>query len=453
PYFSVVKQRPNFTQSPEFVGGEGFFRQKTGKNGMLKAYAYYNGGRVGFETKSPDQRTFGFEVKNRNLYTNLTWSGLLGDSWKMQLGSSYSRDGNDIATSYQAGFLNPDTFYVKNALSQVRAVATRFFGRLTSLRFGGEYQYSADVFENARIGHSDLRDHYKALFAETDLYVTTRLVARAGLRGEHSQLLDQANLAPRLSMAYKLSDAAQVSVAWGHFYQKGDSLLRWAGQFGGGVPAFQRAEHFILNYQYIRKERTLRVEGFYKKYEDLVTTRQALRNDGRGYARGLELFFRDKRTFKGVDYWLSYSWLDTRRLFQWYPLEVQPTFAADHVSTLVVKKFFSKISTSAGLSYNYATGRPFYNPNRPASEFLADRTPAYHNLSVNASYLTHIGKAFTVIVLSISNTLNQQQIFGYRYSPDGSVRTPIRPAAQQFFFVGAFLSWGTDRRQEVIDNQ
>lgn len=453
PYFSLVKQKPDFVHKPEYFGGETFFRQKTAGTGMLKFYAYYNGGRVGFNTPAPDGGVFGFDVKNGNFYSNLTWAGFLNKHWKLNLGTSYSLDKNDIATSYNAGFLNPDTFMISNSLTQVRAVATRFYGRLTTLRFGGEYQYATDNFENTYVHNQGLYDHYSALFAESDLYITTRLVTRLGLREEHSVLLNETKLSPRVSLAYKLDDASQVSFAWGHFYQKGDSLLRWQSQFGSALPGFQRAEHYILNYQYIKDDRTFRIEGFYKKYLDLVTTLGALGNDGKGYAQGLELFFRDKKTFKGVDYWISYSWLDTKRKFQWYPLEVQPTFAANHVATLVLKKFFPKISTGLGLSYNFATGRPYYNPNRTTEAFLSDKTPVYNNLSINANYITTIRKSFAVFVLGITNVLNQQQVFGYRYAPDGQMRTAITPAASRFFFVGAFFSWGTDRRQEVIDNQ
>ena len=452
PYFSLVKQIPDFTHKPEYIGTEGFFRQKTGQIGLLKFYGYFNTGRVGFNVKAPNDSIFGFEVKNANAYTNLSWVGFLNEEWKLNLGSSFSQDRNDIATSYNTGILNPDTFNIQNSLTQVRAVATRFFGRLTTLHFGGEYQYATDDFENQHGFGSDLRDHYGAVFAESDLYITTKLVARLGLRGEHSSLLDQARLSPRVSLAYKLADASQVSFAWGHFYQKGDSLLRWQGQFDGAVPGFQKAEHYILNYQYIKDDRTVRLEGFYKKYEDLVTSRGTLANNGKGYAEGLELFYRDKKTLRGVDYWVSYSWLDTKRQFQWYPSEAQPTFAANHVASLVAKKFFPKIRTSIGMAYNYATGRPYYNPD-DSVEFLTERTPAYNNLSINASYLTMVRKAFTVFVVGVTNVLNQEQIFGYRYSPDGTMRTAITPAAQQFFFVGAFFSWGTDRRQEVLDNQ
>lgn len=452
PYFWLVKQTPEFTHKPEFIGAESFFRQKTGKTGLLKFYGYYNHGKVGFNTAAPDGGKFGFNIKNNDVYTNLTWTELLGDTWKIQLGTSYTRDWNDIATSYNTGALSPDTFYMRNSLSQVRAVATRFFGRLTSLRFGGEYQYSTDEFENQRFGTASLNDNYAAAFVETDLYVTNKLVARLGARAERSGLLDAGKVSPRVSLAYKLGEGDQVSFAWGYFYQKGDSLLRWRSQFDR-VPGFQRAEHYILNYQYILNDRTFRVEGYYKKYSDLVTTRETLGNDGKGYAQGVELFYRDKKSLKNVDFWFSYSWLDTKRKFQWYPSEVQPTYAASHVATLVAKKFFPGIRTSFGLTYSYATGRPYFNPNLPENKFLSDRTPAYQNLALNASYLTMIRGAFTVFVVGVQNVLGQEQVFGYRYSEDGSMRTALTPAAKRFIFVGAFMSWGTDRRQEVLDNQ
>jgi hypothetical protein len=118
-----------------------------------------------------------------------------------------------------------------------------------------------------------------------------------------------------------------------------------------------------------------------------------------------------------------------------------------------LKKFFTKIKTGAGLTYNYATGRPYYNPNASESGFLKDRTPSYNNLSINVNYLANIRKSFVVFVLGVQNVLGQQQVFGYRYSADGANRTTLTTAAKRFVFIGAFASWGVDRRQEVIDNQ
>jgi vitamin B12 transporter len=53
PYFALIKQTPDFTHKPQYLGTEGFFRQKTAKNGLLKFYGYYNAGRVGFNTMHP----------------------------------------------------------------------------------------------------------------------------------------------------------------------------------------------------------------------------------------------------------------------------------------------------------------------------------------------------------------------------------------------------------------
>ncbi|MCK7559165.1 hypothetical protein MKQ70_31020 [Chitinophaga sedimenti] len=177
-----------------------------------------------------------------------------------------------------------------------------------------------------------------------------------------------------------------------------------------------------------------------------------MNNNGTGYARGAELFWRDKKTIKNADYWVSYSFLDTKRDYLNYPREVQPDFAAKHTASFVYKQFFSKISTNVGVTYSFATGRPYYNPNRPVSEFMSDRTKTFNTLGVTANYLTTVGKAFTVFVLSVSNVAGQKQLYGYRYSSDGLRRDAIRPMTPSFFFVGMFMSFGTDRRQEVIDN-
>ncbi|MBM3456407.1 MAG: hypothetical protein FJX80_14925, partial [Bacteroidetes bacterium] len=53
-------------------------------------------------------------------------------------------------------------------------------------------------------------------------------------------------------------------------------------------------------------------------------------------------FWRDRKTIKGLDYWVSYSFLNTKRLYLNYPISAQPTFAATHTSSVVLKKFWVK---------------------------------------------------------------------------------------------------------------
>jgi hypothetical protein len=213
---------------------------------------------------------------------------------------------------------------------------------------------------------------------------------------------------------------------------------------------------------------TFRTEVFYKKYDDLFKTgfnnfgrEVAANNNGSGYAKGFEFFWRDKKTIKGVDYWISYSFLDTKRIFLNFPSAIQPSFAAKHTAAFVFKRFVLPWKTQFNLSYNFATGRPYYRiafDGTQNKNVFTDRgeTINYNSCSFSVNYLPTIGKKdtknFAVWVLGINNVFGQTQVFTYNYSNDGKIKTPVGPASRRFAFIGCFLSFGTDRTQDAINN-
>ena len=213
-------------------------------------------------------------------------------------------------------------------------------------------------------------------------------------------------------------------------------------------------------------ERIFRVEAYYKRYDELVKTRPVsyyfsnYDNSGSGYAKGIELFWRDKKTFHEFDYWLSYSYLDTKRDYLNYPTSLTPNFAAKHTASLVTKKFFTKQKTGINLTYSYATGRPYYNlrVNNDAKYYVADAgtTKDYHSLNLSVEYLPALGKTnaktFIVWFASVSNLLGYRAVYGFNYSFNGQVMQPVTPPANRFYFVGCFISWGVDRSQDAINN-
>jgi hypothetical protein len=226
---------------------------------------------------------------------------------------------------------------------------------------------------------------------------------------------------------------------------------------------YMRADHYIINYMYQPKDRMLRVEAYYKKYHDLIKTNvigatNGIANTGNGYARGIELFYRDKKSIKGIDFWISYSYLDTKRDFLKYIRLVQPDFAATHNGSLVFKKFWTKYMFGINGTYTFSSGRPYinYNETNP-DKFMSDRTINYHTINLSVNYLKTIRKAFTVFVLGVNNPIGIKQIYGYNYATndlnnDGLLyQKAITPAARQFVFIGMFMSWGIDRTQEAID--
>ncbi len=201
---------------------------------------------------------------------------------------------------------------------------------------------------------------------------------------EHSKIMEKWNAAPRVSLAYKFRDNSQASFAYGIFYQNPETKYL---PTTNNKLNYARAAHYILQYQKTDSKHTFRTEVFYKKYSDLFKTftnngtGEAANNNGYGYAKGVEIFWRDKKSVKNVDYWISYSYLDTKRDYLNYPDAIRPYFAANHTASLVMKKFVVKWKTGFNASYTFATGRPYYqfvpdysgNTTTRLSKIVADR--------------------------------------------------------------------------------
>lgn len=464
PYFSIVKQKPDYFRMPEFHTADINFRMKTKNGGIIKYYGTFGASDLGLRRPNIDAPFLknAFGLNNSNLYNNLSWRENIGNGWKMNLGLGYSTDQNDIEQQIQnqqnqkvttgQPWIDNSNFNIqtRSDLTQLKAVFDKRLSGISVLRMGGEYMYfyNRSIFNNQK---ALLPDHFKALFSEADLYITNDLAAKVGVRFEHSSLINKANIAPRLSLAYKTGRGAQMSIAYGEFYQKPENNVLFATTNFG----YAKATHFIANYIKNTTLQTFRIEAFYKKYNGLVKTHPTFNNAGEGNAKGIELFWRDKKTVKGLDYWVSYSYLDTKRDFLNYPKQLQPTFAANHTASFVMKRFISKINTGFNFTYSYATGRPYYNLVQNGAQYtIADqgKTIDYHNLGFSFNYLTSLGKAYAVFVGSVTNVLNSKQIFGYNYSNNGQRKEAITPPAPQFFFLGVFLSWGVDRRQDAINN-
>ncbi|HQD10060.1 MAG TPA: carboxypeptidase-like regulatory domain-containing protein, partial [Flavihumibacter sp.] len=446
PYFALVKQRVDYFKVPAYQDADANFRWKTSKTGMLKFYGTFQANRLGLRSADIDSAALkdAFALKNHNIYGNLSWREKLNDDWRLFIGSSFSTNRDDINNEIQNQQNQPQHIAVlpwkvkafnalsKGSLSQVKTVLERKFAGLTSIRFGAEYLYYHDdiTYNDTLLRHNIINDHFKAAFAEADIYVTNNLAAKIGTRLEHSSLLNKANWVPRVSLAYRLGKLGQASLAYGIFYQKPEKTQLIIDPNLN----YTRASHFIANFQKVTATRTLRLEAFYKKYEDLVKTYPTMNNNGYGYAKGVELFWRDKKTVKNVDYWISYSFLDTKRDYLNYPYALTPNFAATHTASLVVKRFITNWKTQINGSYSFATGRPYYGMRYDAGSakyemFDQGRTPSFNNLSISVNYLPTIGKkdskTFVVWVLSVNNVLNQKQLYNYSYSYNGLIKQPV----------------------------
>ncbi|MCW3074187.1 MAG: TonB-dependent receptor [Flaviaesturariibacter sp.] len=479
PAFAVIKQKQEFSRIPDYHAGDANFRIKTSKTGMLKYYGYFSQNALGIRTNSIDTLGYkdAFRLKNFNMYHNVAWRENLGKGWKLNLGASYANNLDDIngallnGTNEEVSLSGFETknfgLETKGTYVNAKAVVEYRLQGLSAIRFGSEYNYSNDRSDYTLFTGNKypgkVTEHLKSLFAEGDVYLTNNIAAKVGGRMEHSALLDKVNLAPRLSLAYKLGTNSQASVAYGIFYQNPERRF---------LPAvanldFAKATHYIAQYQKTTALQTLRAEVFYKKYQSLIKTgvangqESAISNNGYGDAKGFELFWRDKQTVKNFDYWISYSFLDTKRDFQNFPTAIEPSFAAKHTASLVMKKFVTKMKTQFNASYTYASGRPYYNIryNNTANKFAIydrGRTIDYNSMSLSVNYLPNVFKKgagkFSVLVFSVTNVLGQNQVFGYNYSYSGHRKEAIVPPSKMFVFLGAFITFGVDRTDDIINS-
>ncbi|MBL7699002.1 MAG: TonB-dependent receptor [Chitinophagaceae bacterium] len=472
-YFNLVKQTPDYFRMPIVQNADANFRIKTKRGGMIKYYTTFDRTNVGLRRPDIDSADMkdAFGLKNLSWYNNLSWRENFGNGWRMNLGLSYSTNHDDITQELQdqqnvkqnidSAWGTIKNFVIDNRadLSQMKVVMEKRLFGISAIRFGGEYMhfYNRNVFNDYKV---NLKENFSSIFAETDIYVTNDLAAKIGGRYEYSSILQKANIAPRISFAYKTGPGAQISAAYGLFYQKPETnQLIWTTNLG-----YTKASHYILTYQKSANDRIFRAEAYYKGYDDLVKNEAinaSFNNNGHGYARGIEFFWRDRKTIKNFDYWVSYSYLDTKRDYLNYPERMQPNFATPHTLSIVTKRFFMDIKTGFNFTYSFATGRPYYRIvfDEGAGKFgVTDqgKTKPYHNLGFSMNYVPSIGKpnakTFWVLVASVTNVLGYDPVFNYNYSYSGLVKQPVGLPAKRFYFIGAFFSWGVDRTQDAINN-
>ena len=446
PYFQLVPSKFSMNQYPESVGTTFTFRQKVSESGILKAFSTFSGTRFGLEY--PDLSIPGsmanIAIANKNSYTNISYSDDLGNGWILKSG---------VAFTYDKNKLDMESFNIDegNNNAQAKLVLKKNFTNNVSLIFGAEEtynHYNQDYFVDTTLFHNNsiFNDFGSAAFAETEFRPLDFLAVRAGVRSEYSTLLNDYNIAARFSAAVKLTKSAQVSIAYGNFYQTPEeTLLRFTHSLN-----FEQANHYIVNYQWERSDRILRVEGYRKDYKDLVTYNSTefwngdlYSNSGSGYSQGVDVFFRDRRTFKSLEYWFSYSYVDSKRKYHDYPEMVTPHFAPEHTASFVGKKWVQSITTQFGMSVTFASGRPYNNPN--SDKFMDGKTPYYNDISLNCSHLTTIFKKPTIIYMSVNNLLGRDNIFGYRYyskpNEEGIYEAfPVKSESKRFYFVGIFIT-------------
>ncbi len=441
PYMRMVPQYRTWEKEPQFLKGDISFRWKTGKSGMLKIFATANKSELTTIEKSlnnPDA-SYNYNLNNDNYFANASWIGEIKKNWILSSGFSYTSNKDHVAV---------DSLKFTEHLNGTHAKITlkHRLSERAKISAGSEWyskKYGIEFPSTDHLQSNEYLNNTLAGFIESEVYASSKFITRVGIRLEYSDYLNRANIAPRISAAYKLNDMGQVSFSYGWFFQDpDDEFLLYTNRF-----KYERADHYTLNYILKGDMRILRTEVYYKDYKNLVTYQvnktneyDFINNQGNGSAYGLDLFWRDKKSIKNVEYWISYSFIDSKRKYRDYPELAVPSYSSKHNLTLIYKHWVNRLRSQIGGTYSLSSPRYYNNPNK--ADFNGEKTIPYQSLDLNWSYLH---KQNVIFYFSVSNILGFEQEFGHEYAaiPDSNGvynSAPKLPGAKRFFLVGCFIT-------------
>jgi hypothetical protein len=300
--------------------------------------------------------------------------------------------------------------------------------------------------------------------------VSPSLLIETGVRGEALTGRDWSGVSPRVSAKYFLTKDFAVTGAVGKFAQWTHSLARedipvrlfdfWLAS-DASLPV-STAWHYVLGSErWFSKTRYARIEGFYKKYSQLLEGNpqedpnrrgdEFLPADGDSY--GVDLLVRqfESGPFSG---WVSYTYAVAARTSQ--GLRYFPGHDRRHDVNLVGTWRLSKYLF--GVRYGYATGTPYtdivgevvrryYDPGVNAygtrgsgsqNQFVGGtrngaRLPSTQRLDVDVSRQFRVRGATLTPYLSVVNAYNVKNVFLYVF--DYTKAPPTRQAISQFPFL------------------
>ena len=455
PYQVAIPQNVVWNRPFQSMSGESVYRYNF-NNGIFKLYAAFDASRFDLnqENINTADKT-SVNLNNNNLYVNSSYKGNLWGNWQITTGASFGLGQNKIKIDSNKLDNTENAAHLKFKLR--KNFSDRF-----KLSFGADYfatQFDEKYADFNTVGYDS---NIAAIYSEADIFFSKKLAAKVGLRWSNSDLLDETALSPRISMAYKIAKNSQFSLAYGEFSQLPNANYLKFSQFHRFES--EKAAHYILNFQYNKNKKTFRAEGYYKEYNKLVKYDSEsaqfdsnYSNKGIGFAKGIDLFWRDGYTIKNLEYWWSYSYIDTERNYKNFPKLATPSFVANHTISFVTKYWISDWKSQIGFTHNFSTGRPYDNPNvsvSDATKFMNGKTKSFNNLSFNWAYLLTQQK---ILYFSVSNVLGTQNVFGYEYAQSPDVngvynRREIIPTADRFFFLGFFWTISDNKKDNQLNN-
>ncbi len=447
PYYNLINNHYDWKNPPKTAKGSIIYRHKTKNSGLLKAYFTGDKGKSRFYRESGiENLPYLTDSKSQQFYGNITYSNPINNNVIFKTGLSTTWDNSNILYGSQS-------IEDKDLNMEAKAMLIHNFNEHIKLKYGisntiTDYHQKYQEEEDSEIYNLKYNENLSATFAEAQIQFSKNIALSSGIRYEYSSLLNRSSLSPRLGLAVSTGKHSMISLSYGHFYQTPQSS---ALKFNSSLD-FEKATHYILGFQSGKTDnRFFRVESYYKNYNHLVKynlnenyySPYYYTNKGNGYAYGLDFFWKDKKSIKHLDYSISYSFINSKRLFKKFSHKVQPDFISNHTLSVVGKYWISAIKCQIGAAYWLAGPRNWYQEND--NEIITHKAQTTNQLNINLSYLTNLFSHSTIVYASLSNALGNNNVYTYQEGPfkDSDyqkIYLPVTNDVKRDIFLGIIIS-------------
>ncbi len=296
-------------------------------------------------------------------------------------------------------------------------------------------------------------------YLEDKLRLWGPLYATLGARLDRAPAAGLWTVDPRGALAWRIDARQSVRLAGGRYHQPADPAFL-DPRYGNPRLSPLAADHLVAGYEWKSDAANLRVELYDKRYHDLVTRDAATwyANRGHGDARGVDVFLQGSHRW--LSGWVSYGYLDSKRMELDDSHEVPSRDGNGHSVTLVAR-YQASSTLQLGAKYNFTNGRAFtpvvgrsFDAGRGLwrpvyGEHNSERLPDYQRLDLRLTRLFSLPAglgvpassvcAFYIEGLNILGLRNAQDIV---YSLDyAESRTVDSVFSRRFLVAGVSLTW------------
>lgn len=330
---------------------------------------------------------------------------------------------------------------------------TNYWRRLYTQNYDTYPVYKTDIYSDQPLDYSGEKisasSHKAAGYVENVFQFNGSMLVNLGGRVDYFGLNKDFTFSPRISTSYKLGPVTTLRGAWGFFYQSPIYRQLLYSFSSDTNTQSQKATHYIAGIEHLftfgrddNSSLSLKIEGYYKKYDDLISSSAdsygritySRKNDSKGYAAGFDLY--TVLNLPGFYGWISYGYLKSNEEYISGDPMSNPRYTDQtHTISLVAdfdlgKNWGLNFRTAYGSGFAYTPRYPSYNSTTQLWSWTmgtknSGRLPEYKRVDLRVNKELFLWGASANLFLDVSNLLNFENIQGYSYRFDGR-RVPYK---------------------------